>query len=49
MHKLNVLIFGPSSVFISTLNELKPFLKFKYFSEKKLTNSKINFDIFFPY
>ena len=27
MHKLNVLIFGPSS-FISTLNELKPFLKF---------------------
>ena len=27
MHKLNVLIFGPSS-FVSTLNELKPFLKF---------------------
>ena len=27
MHKLNVLIFGPSS-FISTINELKPFLKF---------------------
>ena len=27
MHKLNVLIFGPSS-FISTLDELKPFLKF---------------------
>jgi hypothetical protein len=27
MHKLNVLIIGPSS-FISTLNELKPFLKF---------------------
>jgi len=27
MHKLNVLIFGPPS-FISTLNELKPFLKF---------------------
>ena len=27
MHKLNVLIFGPSS-FISTLNELIPFLKF---------------------
>ena len=27
MHKLNVLILGPSS-FISTLNELKPFLKF---------------------
>ena len=27
MHRLNVLIFGPSS-FISTLDELKPFLKF---------------------
>ena len=27
MHKLNVLVFGPSS-FISTLNELIPFLKF---------------------
>ena len=27
MHKLTVLIFGPSS-FVSTLNELKPFLKF---------------------
>ena len=27
MHQLNVLILGPSS-FISTLNELKPFLKF---------------------
>ena len=27
MHKLNVLIFGPSP-FISTLDELKPFLKF---------------------
>ena len=27
MHKLNVLIFGPSS-FTSTLDELKPFLKF---------------------
>ena len=27
MHKLNVLILGPKS-FISTLNELKPFLKF---------------------
>ena len=27
MHKLNVLIFGPSS-FVTTLNELKPFLKF---------------------
>ena len=27
MHQLKVLILGPSS-FISTLNELKPFLKF---------------------
>ena len=27
MHKINVLIFGPTS-FISTLDELKPFLKF---------------------
>ena len=34
MHQLNVLIFGPSS-FISTLNELKPFLKFNHFSDFK--------------
>ena len=32
MHKLNVLIFGPSS-FISTLDELKPFLKFNPLSD----------------
>ena len=32
MHKLNVLIFGPSS-FISTLDELKPFLKFNPISD----------------
>ena len=32
MHKLNVLIFGPSS-FVITLNELKPFLKFNPLSE----------------
>ena len=33
MHQLNVLILGPSS-FISTLNELKPFLKFNSITEK---------------
>ena len=32
MHKINVLIFGPSS-FVSTLDELKPFLKFNPFSD----------------
>ena len=32
MHKLNVIILGPSS-FISTLNELKPFLKFNSLSD----------------
>ena len=32
MHKLNVLIFGPSS-FVSTLDELKPFLKFNSLSD----------------
>ena len=36
MHKLNVLIFGPSS-FISTLDELKSFLKFNPFTN---TSSK---------
>ena len=36
MHKLNVLIFGPSS-FISTLDELKSFLKFNHFTN---TSSK---------
>ena len=40
MHQLNVLIYGPAS-FISTLNELKPFLKFKYYTEK----SNINYEI----
>ena len=34
MHKLNVLIFGPSS-FISTLDELKPFLKFNPLYDNK--------------
>ena len=33
MHKLNVLIFGPSS-FIFTLDELKPFLKFNPISDE---------------
>ena len=33
MHKLNVLILGPNS-FFSTLNELKPFLKFNPTEEK---------------
>ena len=33
MHQLKVLILGPSS-FVSTLNELKPFLKFNYVKEK---------------
>ena len=32
MHQLNVLIYGPDS-FLSTLNELKPFLKFNYNTE----------------
>ena len=32
MHKLNVLVFGPPS-FISTLDELKPFLKFNPLSD----------------
>ncbi len=40
MHKLNVLIFGPSS-FISTLNELKKYLKFNPLSEQLNTNSNI--------
>ena len=40
MHRINVLIFGPSS-FLTTLNELKPFLKFNHFS----TNSNIEYDV----
>ena len=40
MHKLNVLILGPTS-FISTLDELKPFLKFNALSE----NINENFNI----
>ena len=40
MHKLNVLIFGPSS-FISTLNELKPFLKFNPFTDNLNKEHKV--------
>tara|TARA_Y100001935_G_C17234686_1_gene472327 strand:- start:7 stop:633 length:627 start_codon:yes stop_codon:yes gene_type:complete len=46
MHKLNIIAFGPAS-FISTLNELKPFLKFNLFEDKTLSDVKKlnNFDI----
>ena len=40
MHKLNVLILGPSS-FISTLNELNEFLKFNLLSENPKNNLNI--------
>ena len=40
MHKLNVQILGPSS-FISTVNELKMFLKFNCLSEDLNNNSNI--------
>ena len=40
MHILNVLILGPSS-FISTLNELKPFLKFNPLEEKLGNNHSL--------
>ena len=40
MHKLNVLILGPTS-FISTLDELKPFLKFNALSENINENYNI--------
>ena len=40
MHKLNVLILGPAS-FISTLDELKPFLKFNALSENINENYNI--------
>ena len=42
MHKLNVLILGPSS-FISTLNELKMFLKFNCLSDDLNNKSNIIF------
>ena len=37
MHKINILILGPES-FISTLNELKPFLKFNLITNYKNFN-----------
>ena len=40
MHQLNVLILGPSS-FISTLNELKPFLKFNPLFNELITEHDI--------
>ncbi len=40
MHRINVFIYGPES-FLSTLNELKPFLKFYPHTKK----SNINYDI----
>ena len=43
MHKLNVLVFGPSS-FISTLNELIPFLKFNPLFEE--INNKYDIILF---
>ena len=43
MHKLNVLIFGPN-YFFSTLNELKPFLKFNPISAE--TNSEFDVILF---
>ena len=47
MHKLNIIAFGPDS-FLSTLNELKPFLKFNLSVDKNLpSEKKLNaFDIF---
>ena len=38
MHKLNIFIFGPDN-FISTFNELEPYLKFNIFSSKKILSS----------
>ena len=39
MHKLNVLIIGPSD-FVNTLNELKTFLKFNLFTNENKLNFK---------
>ncbi len=46
MHKLNILLSGPNN-FISTINELKQYLKFnlKYNDKKSLDISLINFDV----
>ena len=38
MHKLNIFIFGPDN-FISTFNELEPYLKFNIFSSEKMLSS----------
>ena len=38
MHKLNIFIFGPDN-FISTFNELEPYLKFNIFSSEKILSS----------
>ena len=46
MHKINVLIYGPDS-FISTINELKPFLKFNLINNFKLSENldTVDFDV----
>ena len=47
MHQLKVLVFG-SDNFISTLVELKPYLKFNLFQEtNNLKKNLINFDVLF--
>ena len=47
MHQLKVLVFG-SDNFISTLVELKPYLKFNLFQEaNNLNKNLINFDVLF--
>ena len=43
MHQLNVLVYGPHS-FLTTLNELKPFLKFNHFT--KVSNSDYDLILF---
>ena len=45
MHKLNILIYGSES-FISTINELRPYLKFNLTSAKNDLSkmSSLNFD-----
>ncbi len=47
MHKFNILIFGPKN-FTSALEELRPYLKFSFFSIQKITNDTLskNFDGF---
>ena len=43
MHQLNVLVYGPHS-FLTTLNELKPFLKFNHFT--KVSNFEYDLILF---